>query len=150
MSLLKETNYIDSEYILYFEQWYDKKWLVPVGELLRGEAEKTSPQGAVAGRKKMLRKRRPHASGPDRSPSLKRSADQRGHTAGSIQGQSAKGKGRVRHMHRVQWSPDNSHKNNEKNLCKLSRIWKLSIHRSQWGSKQLCEWQLCQLSGMCE
>ena len=65
------------------------------GDMLRAEAEKSSPQGAAAGRKKMLRKRRPHASVPDRSPSLKRSAEQRGHAAGSLQGQSAKGEGHV-------------------------------------------------------
>ena len=71
-------------------------WIVYCpGDMLRAEAEKSSPQGAAAGRKKMLRKRRPHASVPDRSPSLKRSAEQRGHAAGSLQGQSAKGEGHI-------------------------------------------------------
>ncbi len=47
------------------------------GDRLRAEAEKTSPQAQAAGRKKMLRKRRPHGTGPDRSPSLKRSVEQK-------------------------------------------------------------------------
>ena len=67
---------------------------IPAGDMLRAEAEKLSPQGAAAGRKKMLRKRRSHATAPDRSPSLKRSADQRSHVTGSLP--SAKGK--LRHL----------------------------------------------------
>ena len=50
----------------------------------------------------------------------------------------------------LQRSPDNSLKEYAKILCKLSRLFKLSIHWSHWGSIQLCDSRLNNLSGMCE
>ena len=32
----------------------------------------------------------------------------------------------------MQWSPDNSHKKYEEILCELSRMYKISKHRTQW------------------
>ena len=45
----------------------------------------------------------------------------------------------------LQCKPDNLHKKYAKILCELSRMCELSMHRSQWGSVQLCK-----LSGMCK